>query len=64
MMEPAGEYFDLTARHRAVVGSLRFGYALTPEVVARDLGFELDDVSKMIADLERAGFDITPTRDR
>jgi hypothetical protein len=44
---------------------MRFGRAsATPETIARELGFELHDVIKMLADLERAGFDIAPTRDR
>jgi hypothetical protein len=49
----------------AVLGSLRFGRGkATPETIARELGFELDDVRKMLADLERAGFNVTPTRAR
>lgn len=64
MMDAFGEYSSLTGRHRAIVGSLRFGHAVMPEVVAQELGFELDDVIKMLADLARSGFDVTPTRDR
>jgi hypothetical protein len=46
-------------------GSLRFGRGKgTPEIIARELGFEVDDVLKMLDDLKQAGFDLTPTRDR
>ena len=55
----------ITPRHWAVLGSLRFGRGkATPEIIARELGFEIAEVLKMLADLEQAGFDIAPKRDR
>jgi hypothetical protein len=65
MPDPPFDRSQLTPRHWAVLGSLRFGRGpATPEIIARELGFEVEDVAKMLADLEQAGFDITPTRDR
>jgi hypothetical protein len=55
----------ITLSHWALLGSLRFGREkATPEIIARELGFEVDAVHKMLGDLEQAGFDITPNRDR
>jgi hypothetical protein len=64
-LDSYGDRPGLTPRHWAVLGSLGFGRGpATPEIIARELGFELDDVLKMLADPEQAGFDLTPTRDR
>jgi hypothetical protein len=60
-----GDRSRITPRHWAVVGSLRFGRGkATPEVIARELGFDLDEVIRLLGDLERAGFEIKPTRSR
>jgi hypothetical protein len=48
-----------------VLGSLRFGRGpATPQIIARELGMDLQEVVKLLTDLERAGLDITPTRKR
>ena len=65
MADSLSDKAALSARHWAVLGSLHFGRGpATPDIIARELGFELEEVLKMLGDLERAGFDITPTRDR
>jgi hypothetical protein len=55
----------LTPRHWAVLGSLRFGRGpATPQIIARELGMDLPEVVQLLTDLQRAGVDITPTRNR
>jgi hypothetical protein len=64
-LDPPRYQSNLTPRHWAVLGSLRFDRGpATPEVIARELGFDLEEVVKLLDDLKRAGFDITPTRER
>jgi len=48
-----------------VLGSLRFGRGpATPQIIARELGMDLSEVVQLLTDLQRAGVDITPTRNR
>jgi hypothetical protein len=56
---------DLSPRHWAVLGSFRFGRGpATPQTIARELDLDLREVVNLLSELERAGLDITPTRDR
>ena len=55
MTKAYSEYSDLTARHWAVVGSMRFGpRPPTPTAIALDLGFDVAEVVRLLADLEQA----------
>jgi hypothetical protein len=55
----------LTPRHWTVLGSIRFGRRpMTPQTIARELGMDLEEVAKLLDDLARGGFDLTPRRER
>jgi DNA-binding MarR family transcriptional regulator len=45
----------LTPRHLAVLGILRERPRATPEAIARELGFALDEVVQLLEDLRRSG---------
>lgn len=46
---------QLTPRHLAVLGVLRERPGATPQAIARELGFTVDEVVQLLEDLRRAG---------